>query len=325
MPNAANAKLDYEAGQNSVAMSALTDSGDATTFTSAASQWSQRSGFAPVIRPNGIVTGGTVTPGASSDQVSVSALSVNLNGVVTSVVGATVSITRAATDVAKVISITVNSSGSLVEVEGTDSADTTLVDTRGAAGGPPLIPVDSVEVAQVRVTTNTSAVLLASEIFAVVGLHTERADFPIYNVDYGSGEITFTSALPLIHTGGVAKAVQASYAGPIFAEVALASDFVPPETSHSVTSTQVYNNTIGSTSDTLNQGSFTAYLDTGVDDALVTLKNEVLWFRFYSDRFKTGYILTQGKLGIARTFPAGDSIQASCTISAESAAIEVAA
>jgi hypothetical protein len=35
-------------------------------------------------------------------------------------------------------------------------------------------------------------------------------------------------------------------------------------------------------------------------------------------------VLTQGKLGIARTFPAGDNIQAACTISASEDALEVA-
>ena len=136
--------------------------------------------------------------------------------------------------------------------------------------------------------------------------------------------MTFLAANPLIHTGPVTKAVYASYASPIFADVALASDFVPPETSHTVTSTQVYGTTIGSTSSTLNQGTFTAYLQNGVGDPLVSLKNAILWFRFYPDRYAADYILSQGKLGIARTFPAGDQIQATCTISASAAATEVA-
>ena len=57
MATAENAKLQYEAGQNAVAMSALTNSGDETTFTSAAALWSGRGGFAPVVRPNGVLTG----------------------------------------------------------------------------------------------------------------------------------------------------------------------------------------------------------------------------------------------------------------------------
>ena len=324
MATAENAKLEYEAGQNAVAMSALTNSGDETTFTSAATLWSGRSGYAPVVRPNGLLTGGAVTVHATANTVTTAALTCNLAGVVTSVAASTGTITRAATAVSKVNSITVNSSGAIAVVAGTDGSTTAFSETRAAAGGPPLIPVGSVEIAQVRTTTSTSAVVAAAEIFAVVGLHVERADFPLYNISYGTGAVTFLAALPEIHTGVLPKAVFASYASPIFGEVALASDYVPPETSHSVTSTQIYNTTLGSTSSTLGQGSFTAYLSSGVTDALVTLKNALLWFRFYPDRYQSPYILAQGKLGIARTFPAGDQIQAACTISASAAATEVA-
>jgi hypothetical protein len=322
MPTAENAKLDYEAGQSATAMSALTDSGDHTTYTSAATLWSRRSGYTPVIRPNGLLTGGAVSTHASNDTVTVAAMTLNLNGVVTTVNAGTATITRGvSTDTHNITSITINSSGVITAVAGTDH--TAFSETRGATGGPPLIPTTSVEIAQVRTTTTSAAAVATSEIFQVVGLHTERADYPLYEVDYSSGSITFYDDLPLIHTGPVPKAVLASYSAPIFAEVPLASDFVPPETTHSVTSTQVYNATIGSTSSTLNQGSFTAYLQNGVSDPMVTLKNENLWFRFYPDRYQSSYMLCQGKLGIARTFPAGDSIQAACTISADEAVTEV--
>lgn len=324
MATAENAKLEYEAGQNAVAMSALTDSGDATIFESTATLWSGKSGYAPVVRPNGLLTGGAVTTHATANTLTVAALTCNLAGVVAAVSAATPTITRPATNVSKVCSVTINSSAAVAVVAGTDGATTAFSETRGAAGGPPLIPVGSIEIAQVRVTTSASAALAASEIYSVVGLHVERADFPLFNVDYGSGNVEFLAALPTIHTGVLPKGVYASYASPIFGEVALASDFVPPETSHSVTSTQVYGTTIGSTASSLGQGSFTAYLNSGVSDALVSLKNEKLWFKFYPDRYASPYILCQGKLGIARTFPAGDQIQAACTVSAEAAAQEVA-
>jgi hypothetical protein len=322
------AKLEYEAGQTVTAMSALTDSGDATIFTSAASLWSGKSGYTPTVRPNGLLTGGVVIPAAAAgnNNVDVSALTCNLAGVVTSVAAAlNNAITRPATAVSKVNSITVNSSGAIAVVAGVDGTTTAFVETRGAAGGPPLIPVGSIEIAQVRVTSNTAAVITAAQIYSVVGTHTEMANYPLYNVNYNSGRVEFLSALPKIHTGTLAKGVYASYSAPIFSEISLASDFKPPETTHSVSSTQIYNTTLGSTSQTLGQGSFTAYLEDGISDALVQEKNENLWFRFYADRYKTPYLLTQGKLGISRTFPAGDSIQAACTISATSAALEVTA
>jgi len=325
MATAENAKLQYEAGQNAVAMSALTDSGDHTLFTSAATLWSGKAGNAPVIRPNGLLTGGALTTNATNNLVTVAALTCNLAGVVTSVAGASSpAITRPATNVSKVNSITVNSSGALAVVAGTDGATTAFTETRGAAGGPPLIPVGSIEIGQVRVTTSAAGLIAASEIFQVVGTHVERADFPLWDTNNATGSITFLGALPLIHTGSVPKAVYASYSTPIFADVALASDFVPPETSHSISSTQVYGTTLGATSSTLGQGSFTAYLSNGVSDPLVALKNATLWFKFFPDRYATPYILCQGKLGISRTFPAADSLQAACTISASTAATEVA-
>lgn len=324
MATAENAKLEYEAGQNAYAMAALTNSGDATTFTSAATMWSGKSGYAPVVRPNGLLTGGVVTPAAAAgnNNVDVAALTCNLAGVVTSVAAAAnQAITRPATAVAKVCSITVNSSGAIAVVAGTDGATTAFSETRGAAGGPPLIPVGSIEIAQVRVTSNTAAVITAAQVFSVVGTHVEMANYPLYNIDYTTGTVEFLAALPAIHTGALPKGVYASYASPIFSEISLASDFKPPETSHSVSSTQIYNTTLGSTSSTLGQGGFTAYLEDGVTDALVAQKNELLWFRFYPDRYKTAGLLTQGKLGITRTFPAGDNIQAACTISATAEAI----
>jgi len=324
MSTAENAKLQYEAGQNAVAMTALSNSGDETTFTSAASLWSGKSGYSPVVRPNGLLTGGAVSVNAANDKVTVAALTCNLQGVVTSVAAGEATITRPASAKAKVCSITINSSGAIAVVAGTDSLSTAFSETRAAAGGPPLIPVDSIEIAQVRVTTSAAGAVAASEIYQVVGLHTERADFPLWDVNYDEGSVTFLDALPEIHTGVVPKKVYASYASPIFADVALASDFVPPEDAHSVASTQVYGTTLGSTSSTLGQGSFTAYLSNGVSDALVQLKNQTLWFKFFPDRYASPYLLAQGKLGVSRTFPAGDSIQAACTISASAPAVEVA-
>ena len=327
MPTTAeSAKLEYEGGQNAVAMSALTDSGDQTTFTSTASLWSNRSGFVPVIKPNGLLTGGASIPAISTtnDLIDVAALSCNLQGVVTAVGADTdVSCTRPATAVSKVNSITVNAAGAIAVVVGTDGSTTAFSETRAAAGGPPLIPTDSIEIAQVRFTSDTAAAVTAAEIFEVVGLHRERADFPQSTLDYGSGSLVFLAALDTIHTGPVPKAVFASYSSPIFAEVALADAYVAPEDSHSVSSTQIYNTTLGSSSSTLSQGSFTAYLQDGVTDTIVGLKNETLWFRFYPNRYNSSYVLAQGKLGISRTFPADDNIAASCTISATSAATDV--
>lgn len=323
MSTAENAKLQYEAGQTATAMSALSTS-EGLTYTSGASLWSKKSGYAPVVRPNGLLTGGAVTPGSSNNVVNVAALTLNLNGVVTSVNAGTATITRPSTAVSKVCSITINNSGSIAVVAGTDGSTTAFSETRAAAGGPPLIPTTSVEIAQVRVTTNTAGLIASAEIFQTIGVHQEYASYPPYEIDHRNGQVVYSAANASIHTGPVPRAVFASYAVPIFSDVPRASDVVLPETTYSLTSTQVYGGTIGSSSRTLNQGSFTAYLDDGITDPLVGQKGFNLWFRFYPDRYKSSYALAQGILGISRTFPVADTVQAACTINAEAAAVEVA-
>jgi hypothetical protein len=323
MPTAQNARLDYEAAQTLYAMAALTDSGDHTTFTNSADYWSQKSGYAPVIRPNGVVTGGEITPTAGqSDKVDVAAMSINLNGVVTAVAGSSgVVISRGVTtDTHRITSITVNAGGSIVAVAGVDS--TAFSETRGADGGPPLIAVDSVEIGQIRVTSVSAGAVTESEVRQIPGTHQERANYPSYQVDPLTGSLTFAAALPLSHTGPTAKKVFAEVYEPDFAEVVDATSFVPPETTHSLTSTQVYKRAIGATSSSLNQGSFSAMLEDGVTDPLVTLKDEKLFFKFYPDENKSAHMICVGTLGLARTFPADNLIQGNFTINAEYAAVE---
>lgn len=327
MPSAKDALLRYEAGQTAVALSALTDSGNHMAFTGSASPWSRRDGYTPVIRPNGLLTGGQVTPAASglNDAVDVAAGTAYIAGALVSWSAATdLACDRAVTTDTHIInSIAVASNGTVSKIAGKDN--TAFSETRDADGGPPLIPVASVELAQVRFASLTSADVVASEIFSVVGVHTERSDYPVYDVDYYLGKVTFVDDLPLIHTGAIAKKVYASYASPIFADVSIASDFVAPEDSYSVSSTQVYGRTIGATSSSLGQGTFTAYLNDGVTDALIGLAGQNLWFKFYPNKYAAPYVTCQGILGITRAYPAGDNITASCTINAESAARNVAA
>lgn len=418
MPTAENAILYYEAGQDLVDMVALTDSGDHLTFESADDYWSNRDGYEPDVRPNGLITGGVITAAASetNDYVDVAALSCYLAGVETdvaadtdvdcdrpdatyfilsfasggytncvagdigkAVVGGvttdsgtllaynnttrqwlieeddenddfddddeTISITAGtgagtlnAVGVRpshKINSITVTSLGAIAVVEGFEG--TSLSTTRGAIGGPPYIPTTSIEIGQVKYTSATAAAVDADEIFQVPGTHQERWDYPAWNENrvsvsnqvLGNAGITFLSALPLIHSddSGVTtagKKVYAEYYDVLWAEVPNAENFVPPENSHSVSSKQVYGNTLGANSSSLGQGSFTFYASDGVTDNLIKLKDETLWFKFMPSRYKDSYVICQGKLGISRTFPAGDNIAVACTISADTIAQDVA-
>jgi hypothetical protein len=338
MPTASEARLKYEAGQSKVAMAALTDSGDHKYFKSNDNFWSKRSGYAPNVKPDGLATGGAVTPAASltNNDIDVAALTCYLAGVLTSVsAAADQACTRPSggepANTHIINSITVTAAGAIAVVAGTPG--TSFSATRGAAGGPPLIDVGAIEIQQVKFTSAAAAPVDASEIFGIPGDSQERYDYPTWteNRSYvekgvaGYAGVTFDSALPLIHTGPAAKPVYAEYYEPVFANIPDAVDFVPPEESHSVSSTQVYGRTVAASSKSLNQGSFSALMESAIYEGFEQLKGENLWFKFFPDRTKPPYIACQGILGVTRSFPAGDSIKAACTISSESVADDVAA
>jgi hypothetical protein len=338
--NAENSQVQIEQGQALVAFAVMIDAGDHQVFTPAAGDkvFSGKSGKAPTIRPNGIVSGrnlGSVATSGSNDVVDVAAFSAYSKGVEHAVAAdVDVAITRAATDVSKINSVTMDETGAIAVVAGVDGEDATFSEVRGAAGGPPLIAVDSVELFQVRMAGNTAAAITADEIFQVVGQHAERFDYPAFDVkNVGDGSSAETSAetnahvklsaaLPLAHTGAVPKRVYAQYYTPVYAAVQKTLDFVPAEISHSVSSQQFYGGSVGSTSESLGQGGFTALLTNGVADSLVADKNQVLTVKYFPDRNQAAHIITQGKIGISRTFPVSNQIQASVTISAESASVE---
>lgn len=318
----ANQLLQYEAGQQSYPMTALTDSGDRKVFESDAEMFSKRSGFAPVVLPNGVLTGGEISVDAGiNDSVVVGNATANLNGAKTTVASDSVALTRAAVDTHVIASIVINSAGGYEAINGAEG--TSFSEVRGGNGGPAFIPTDAIEVGQVRLTGGTAEVA-ASEIYQVPGLHKEMSLSPVFKVDSQAAEVVFTAALPAIHVGGVSKAVFASYAEPIFADVDLSSDFQPSENSHSLSSTEVYGGAIASVSTSLSAASFTAYLEDGISDPLAQLESEDLFFKFFPDRYKSNFIIEQGKLGMSRSYPAGGRVQGDFTISPEQRGLSVA-
>lgn len=339
MPSAENALIQFESALPTlVDFVALTDEGDHRTFKSAHELWSRQEGKESIVRPNGLATGGVVSPAVSGsdDVVDIASLTCYVAGTLTSVgASADEAITRGVGDGYIINSITVTAGGAIAVLQGTEG--TAFSEDRGANGGPPWIPTDSIEIAQVRLTSTTAGPVTASEIFAEPGTHQERFDSPTWDVVTSEVEeqiqkqagVHFHQALPAIHSDDSGsttspKKVYAKYYTPNFVDLTKGVDFKPPETSHSVSSTQIYGMTLGAKSSSLNQGSFTAYVETGIQDTLIKQKNKNLWFRFYPDRYSTPYILTQGYLGIDRNFPANNPINASCTISSENAAMEVA-
>lgn len=328
-----NKIVRYESGQQAYPFGEAPDSGDRKTFQSSFAPISAASGAEAVVAPYGLLTGGVITATAVNDQVSVAAMTLMAPGMtgadadgVKSVSSGTVSISRGATtDTHRITSITVASNGSLAAIPGVD--DTAFSEVRGANGGPPYIPEGSIEIGQVRTTSVDAAVVVASEIFQIPGTTQELSAFPVYDLNSATGEITFAEALPAIHTGDAPKKVYIKGSTPIYATISNARDWVPAESTYSINSTDTYDGPVGSASASLSQASFTAILKDGITDPFLSKEGENLWFEFRPDRDKLlPKQLTQGILGISRTFPAGGgSIEAACTVTPENKSVDIAA
>ncbi len=332
MATAENAKIQYESGQDLVPFVALTNTGDNRVFESADPLWSAR--YAPEVFPNGVATGGLIIPAAGDDAVALGAATVYIGGELKNVtpVASQALVRASAGDTHVKAAITVNAAGVYAVVYGEEHTEFT--NDRGQDGGPPYILPDSVLVGEVWLAGASPAPVVANDIKQVPGTNLERYDYPTLQVQrykvqngiLGNAGVTFDADLPLIHSAAspvvpVTKAVFAQYYEPTFTDIPIAADFVPPETSHSVTSTEAYGVTIGASSRSLGQGTFTAYLNTGIDDGLLDMTDENLFFKFFQDRLRSlPFILAQGILGVSRTFPAGGGqISAACTISADRA------
>jgi hypothetical protein len=349
MASLVNQEIAYEAAQVPVAFAAMTPDSTRTVFTAAAKPWSGAvvtSGVEPyVIAPYGMITGGEVTPGAVAGDVAVATGSAMMPGVVghdanTGVVAditadpeLTITLNTAEATPFRIDSVTVNNSGAYILVLGLPHA-TAFTEARGVAGGPPSIPLASVEVAQIRRNFwhgSVNRAVTAAEIFQVVGTHQERFDYPVWSEDPLRGKITFALALPLIHgatatevpTAG--KLVYVRAATPMYAPINRARDWVPAEEGFTVSSEAFYDGSVGSSSSSLSAATFTCALNDGVTDTLLSKKGQSLIFRFKPDKNKNAYQLTQGIFSVARTFGVGAAAIASVTIAPSQASVDIAA
>jgi len=333
MATSSKAKISIETGRTLTTYAKATDGGDHKVHY-AGTLWSGYSDgdtdYSPSIRPDGMVSGRNVlSVHANSNQLTVAGFTAYSKGIERTVTAATATVTRATGGLSLIHSVTMDSSGAIVVVEGTIGTTSAFVETRDAAGGPPYIPVASVEIGQIRLTANTAAVITAAQIFQVVGTHAERFDYPTwdeFNVGQGIAALTskeknshikFVTALSAIHTAGTYKGVYIQYYSPVFAELSKTLDFKPCENTPSVSSTQYYNGSIGSSSRSLGAGGFTALMTDNISDALINEQDKIITVKYWPDRNKNPYVLTQGEVGIARTFPVADQNQVAVTIAAE--------
>lgn len=330
-----------ELSRQANAMSLMVDSGDHQTFTQTGVRvWSGDAEYEPEVRPNGIVSGrNMLSPKTAVDNaLTTVTFTADSKGVLHTVAAGDVpgTITRPTTDGnALISSVVMSDTGVLSIIAGTEGSDANFSETYGAAGGPPEIPLDSVQIGQVRVTDSADAPIAAEEIFQVDGEHTERFDSPMWDPPNTTGNgmyadttaekyafLKFTAALPLIHTDGVPKRVYIKTYTPQLADIARSADYAPAEISHSASSEPYYNGSIASSSESLGQCSFTILAGDNITDAVIGLKNKTVTVKFFPDRNKTAYMLQQGRLGISRTFNLGAQNKTAVTLTCENASVE---
>jgi len=307
-----NSRVDYQSGSIPHALAPLANSGDNKKYNTGVSTLSDGA----VITPDGVINGGVFLGTAVVNQVSIGSVNAVRAGLTVIVNAGTLPITRAAADgKASVTSIIINAAGAWAAIKGTDGATASFSESRGVAGSAPYIPVGAIEVGQIRTVTNVAGVLGNTEFYQTAGTHAEHSLFPVFDIDNFTGSVNFDFPLAPIHTGDVSKAVYGTFAEPIYTEQKFSNDFVPADTSYSTASEQVYSATIGSSSSSLGQASFTAVLKDGITDPILALKGQNLMFRYFQDRNKPAHILTQGVIGFSRTFGASDNPKVSVSIS----------
>ena len=329
MTTAENSLLYFENGQSLVPMVALADAGDHKAYNSAAEIWSDEAGFSPVIKPDGVLTGLVVTPAISgaNDKVDLSAGTLNLAGVVTTLTASAdnTCLRGADADICRINSITITSAGAVAVVSGV--AHTAFSEERGANGGPPFIPVGSVEIAQVRFSSITAAPVAASEIYAIPNRHREMANYPsILKTEFIREQDTTIGLAGVDSQPGLDAATIPETSPKMFMRNITnrnslncpnATDFQPAANSMTTSSQPFYGGVIGEVSTSLKAGKFKAFLDNGISDPILGKEGKKIWFKYFVDRLQTdNYILTQGFLGINVQYPARGSIFADFTINA---------
>lgn len=325
MTTVANAQIQYESSQTLVNFVAMTDSGDHKIFTSAAEIWSGRSEYAPDVRPDGIVSGVDIlTAGSGNDEVDSIGFTAWLAGVLKLVSATTTTITRPSSSTHVINSIILTDS-TVSAVKGTEGS--AFSTTRGAAGGPPYIPVGSIEIGQVKTSAQASAVLTSSEIFQIAGTHQERADWPLYrkprNYGYGintsvtakkTAHIEFHTAHDLSHTGDVCKGIYIKYYTPTFTTISTFNGFTPAEISSSQLTENRFNEIFGHKRDGMSVSKFKAEVQDGITDSIIALDGETLIIKTIPDAAKDPYMLTLGTLRFLSSLPQAGDIHVQCIV-----------
>ena len=263
---------------------------------------------------NGIKNGGEARTKSTADTVSITETTAVLNGENVVIESSDVTIVRASTDTHIVNSIVIDSTKSLVAVQGLEGTSFTTI--RGEAGGAPLIPTGAIEVCQVMTSTQASAILAVSEIEQLDGLSKETAD-DIYSTNALTGEIEFNDELQPIHVDNETKTVMAQGFEPSYVKLSEVKDFTIPEETVSNTTEEYYGLVKNNTSFGLGTGSFKTVLENGIDDPIMKITGENVHIKWKPSRYVEKYLIGQSIIGVTRNYPVSGDITGDISLNSQ--------
>jgi hypothetical protein len=327
--------IEVEVGTNYYPMAALsTVSSPASEvgkkFETSAEFLSAQEDLEPVVRLDGVVSGLTLSPGSGYNEVDYSDGSVYIKGNTVNVTAGTITdlLRPTVAGQVRVTALTVDENGTVNKTAASAGASSTV---RGAAGGPPFLPVDEVLIGYITMSYYGGSASGASTIAAseINDETRERATIPSYEIMYhdGSGSnptnvgaIRFATALPLIHAATAAgpgtnrRNVYCSYYAAEFEQVPDARDFSFDEDVATVRS-RAYMDASEETSISIPSwsGTGSVYFDR-VSDLMTLIKNSKRWIKYFPDQDNTDYWAGRAVMKVSRNLPVDDNLMATLTI-----------
>lgn len=245
----------------------------------------------PVMKCDGVVSGGVVTPGTAVDDVDISAVVCWIDGVSVSVAAASAEdVPKGATDAYYIIhAVTVTAAGAIAIVNGTEGAS--LSGNYGDAGGKPYTPATSILLGYVTRYDDESAVVTLAEISQVPNQSREVSVIPYPVYDVQAGTITFEEALMANHTGDITKSVVADVYSPtsFTTLTGIASISLPGETPASNTVQTPDGTSVAQDPNTLENGALVVLTDGSHNDLPALIDNTTAVVRFWPNSNKTDY------------------------------------
>jgi hypothetical protein len=284
------------------------------------------------VRLDGQISGFTITPGSGYNEVDVSAGTCYLKGVELTVNATTITdLERPTASAVNVLwtALSVDENGTINKTLGTEGGSAS---TRGAAGGPPYIPVDEVLIGYVVMgyfegSVSGARVVSASEINSDTK---EYSAIPSANVIFhdGSGNdaqnvgvIEFASTLESIHSDDAGattftRNVYASYHDVLWESPPSAYDF-NLTTDTAIVESQDYNDAAAQKSvgvDSWSAGGST-YTDHSPNDFWTIINGKKRWYREFPDKNKTGFWAGLSIVVVSsRNFPVNEVYNAAITV-----------